>query len=112
MESLIIELNRGSFIHRWFTIKEYHVQAYIRITKRFINGVFQDTLELANVKVDERYRECGNFSRFLTHIEELGSKYDRIIYIESIINPLLRNYICKLDYIEDGFNDNSFFKRV
>lgn len=111
MESLIIELSRGSFMHRWFNIKEYRVHAYIRITKRFINGIFQDTLELANVKVDERYRGCGNFSRFLSHIEELGTQYDRIIYIESIINPILRNYICKLNYTEDEITDNSFYKK-
>jgi hypothetical protein len=63
------------------------------------------------VKVDERYRGRGYFARFLSHIEELGSKYDRIIYIESIINPILRNYVSKLDYIKDGINDNSFFKK-
>lgn len=112
MESLIIELNNGTLLHRRFSIKEYHLHAYIRITKRFINGIFRDTLEIANVKVDEEYRDCGYFSMFLSEIEELGFTYDRIIYIESIINPILKTYICKLDYIEDPRNKNSYYKNI
>lgn len=110
MKSLITELNRGTFLHRWFNIKEYHLTAYIRITKRFINGVFHDSLEIANVKVDEDYRDRGYFSMFLTEIEELAHDYDRVVYIESIINPVLKKYIYKRNYIEDYRNENSFYK--
>lgn len=112
MESLITELDNCNFLHRWFDIEEYHLYAYIRITKRFIDGVFHDTLEIANVKVVEEYRDCGYFSMFLGEIERLGFTYDRIIYIESIINPILKNYISKLDYIEDPRNENSFYKMI
>lgn len=110
MKSLINELDRGACLHRWFNIREYHLDAYIRITKRFINGVFYDTLEIANVKVDEDYRDMGYFSMFLDEIEHLAFEYDRVVYIESIINPVLKDYIRKCKYDEDSRDENSFYK--
>ena len=81
MKSLIAELNLGNGLHRWFDIEEYHLNAYIRITKRYINGIFYDTLEIANVKVDEDYRNNGYFSMFLSEMESIALNFGRTIYI-------------------------------
>lgn len=65
------------------------LNAYLRVTKRYINGEQVNTLEIANVTVDEDMQGRGVFKKFLEIIEHLGKKYDRLVYIESVLNDFL-----------------------
>ncbi len=110
MESLIAELREGITLNRWYSINEYHLNAYIRITKRYFNGIFYNTIEVANIKVDEEYQHKGYFSAFLNELENLANSFNRILYVESVINPILKKYLRKCKYKIDERETSCFYK--
>ena len=75
---------RNSYIY------EEHIEVYVRKSKRFIEGETRDFLDIANVTVEEKYRNQGVFTEFLKR----ASKTGRNIFVESILNPALE-HICE-----------------
>jgi predicted acetyltransferase len=75
------------------------MQIYVRKSKRYINGILIECIDIANVSVDDEMRGQGIFTRFL---ERLINEYDFNIYIESIINPSVERIGTKLGFIRTG----------
>lgn len=95
-------LNKGENSRR--PISDYvgneHLVSYIRVTKRYINGDFHSTLEIANVTVDEDTQHQGVFKNFLKLIEDLADEYGRTVYIESVLNDILIDKLPMYGYVQ------------
>ena len=87
------------------------LMAYVRVTKRYIEGEMVKTLEIANVSVDEDLQGRGIFKKFLQIIETLAKKYERMVYIESVLNDILINKLPSYGYTQlENSNPPSFIK--
>lgn len=91
IDDIINMLDKGRSTKR--PINQYvgddSLNAYLRVTKRYIDGEHANTLEVANVAVDEDVQGKGIFKKFLEIIEHLAKKYNRLVYIESVLNDFL-----------------------
>ena len=96
----------------WLYFPEYYLNIYLRITKRYINGTFHNSIDLATISVDEDCRNQGHFTRFLNHVEQVADKSGRIVYIESIVNKQFKKFLLKSGYSECYLNENSVFKII
>lgn len=70
-------------------VNDDYTEAYIRVTRRYLEGEWVKTLELGNVNVDEAHQRKGHFKALLMLLEELASEYGRIVFIESVLNDML-----------------------
>lgn len=104
LKVLETHLARKNRLNMWFEMADFHLNVYIRITQRVLGGVILNTIDIANIEVDEEFQKCGNFSRFLSKIEELALKYDRTVYVECIQRDFLIEFLKKLGYVEESFN--------
>ena len=112
MDKLITAISENVRSNRWYRIETYHMDAYIRITSRYLHGIFTNTIELANIKVDDEYQNQRHFSNFLYEIEQLAVENGRSIYIESIMNSYLKTYLHRHKYVQDSLDLNSLYKII
>lgn len=70
------------------------VSMYVRAGVRFFPGIGRaKTVEIARIEVPARYRGRGFFKRVIKETEDVGDLTDRIIYVESILNPDLLSHL-------------------
>jgi GNAT superfamily N-acetyltransferase len=50
-------------------------------------------LDIASVEVDEKHRGCGIFKAFLSEFEREAAKMNRGVFVESILNTRLKDYL-------------------
>lgn len=112
MNRLIDAISADVRSNRWYCIEEYHLDAYIRISTKYLSGIFVNTIELANIKVDDEHQQKGYFSDFLRKVEDLAVQYGRIVYVESIMNPHLKAYLSRHKYVSDSHDPNSLYKII
>lgn len=74
------------------------IKVYIRRSNRLINDKIMSCLDLANVEVDENYRGIGIFTKFLDDFEFNAIQMKRVVYVESIPNLRLYNYLLRRGY--------------
>lgn len=87
--------------NEWLWFPDYHVLAYVRKTSRFIYGVgMRNTLDLANIEVEEQERGLGNFRKFMLEFESVASKHGLTVYVESVLNPILSACLLRRGYTE------------
>ena len=92
--------------NEWLSFTEHHVTAYVRKTVRFIYGIgLQNTLDLANVEVEEAWQGIGNFKRFLAYFEAVAYRRGLTVYVESVLNPILSAYLDRLGYAHVSFGN-------
>lgn len=72
--------------------------AYVRVTTRLIQGQMLNTIDIANVSVDLKYQQQGVFKDFLKGVEKLAHRYDRTVYIESVLSLVLVNKLPSYGY--------------
>lgn len=79
----------------WFENEQLKI--YIRYTpKRFINGNYISTIDIASITVNEEYQNKGIFTNLLSNIE---NKFNKIpIYVESILNDDFKQWLIKRGY--------------
>ena len=95
--------NRGSLEERVKNAKKF------RKGEEYGSARWGNSKDIAPYK-DEDYRNNGYFSMFLSEMESIALNFGRTIYIESIINPVLKQYVLRYDYLEDRCSTNSFYK--
>lgn len=93
-------------------VSEGHISIYVRITKRYVNGSYCDTIDIANVVVNEDFHGRGIFKKNLRAVEHLAKKYDRIVYVESVLSELLVDKLPTYGYTSDEEIVPSFHKIV
>lgn len=79
-------------------IRERNISIYVRKSSRYINNNNIPCLDIGSVQVDEKYQKKGIFSAFLYRFEQEATKLNRGVYVESILNPFLVNYLLTKGY--------------
>ena len=80
-------------------IREHQIDVYVRKSKRYINSQMFPFLDIGTVTVDAKHRHRGIFTAFLDRFENEARKLKRGVYIESILNPRLYQFLLKIGYI-------------
>jgi hypothetical protein len=89
--NLDIFLERTDLRNTW--IAEKYIKIYVRRSTRFIDNKPVPCLDIGSVEVDEKYRGCGIFKEFLSRFEREAAKMNRGVFVESILNTRLRDYL-------------------
>lgn len=86
-------------------------QVYLRKGAHLINGKIKETLDLASIEIYPEYQRQGYFKRILAFTEQLAQP-NRIVYVESVLNPDLRAFLERIAYnkYEDFGNCANYFK--
>lgn len=108
----MIERYKGiSGVTEWIHCEKFKI--FVRVTKRLIEKDITETIDISNVVVYDEYQNTGVFKEVLNVIEQLASEHNKVIYVESIQNPILVKYLEKEGFTLDGceFCPNAF-KRV
>ncbi|MBD8088973.1 hypothetical protein IFT48_03190 [Pseudomonas fluorescens] len=74
------------------------IQVYVRMTSRVLGNQWIKTLDLADITVPTNLRGQRLFSQVLKEFERLGAQYNRSVYVESIINPIIREALIRRGY--------------
>ena len=79
-------------------IDELNMKVYVRRSMRMIGDEVYKCLDIGSVEVDEDKTGKGIFTKFLARFEQEAKKIGRVIFIESILNPRLYQYLLKNGY--------------
>lgn len=93
----------------WLYYEEFSV--FIRITKHLLHGDFCETIDISNISVHSEYQKQGVFKQFLADIESLAVEHNKVVYVESILNDHLLNYLVKKDYTITDYESKNAFKK-
>jgi hypothetical protein len=85
-------------IHEWINLNDYKLVLYYRLNKRMINKEIVDSLDLANIQISSKHRNKRYFSKFINDLEQEMSQFHIVIFVESIINPILSSYLQSIGY--------------
>lgn len=91
-------VREGKRQRKWIHIPRYHLNVYFRVTSRYLDGKLVDTLDIATIEVDFRHQCQGNFTRFIAEVETIAAKYNRYVYVESILRGFLFDSLLKRGY--------------
>ena len=88
--------------NRWFTFLDFKV--YLRLSRRALPGERGGArmIDLADVEVSPAERGKGVFSRFLRAAEVEAARLGFGVYVESILNPVLRDALERRGYRIDA----------
>jgi GNAT superfamily N-acetyltransferase len=89
----------SDFRNLW--IRQRYLTAYVRKSKRYINQHLVECFDIGDVGVDERHRRKGVFRRFLKEVEDAAAARGRVVFVESVMNPVLEEYLVKMGYTYD-----------
>ncbi len=96
--------------NRWF--HGPHIGMYLRRTRRVIDDNVVETIDIANVEVDEAHQGKGIFTEYLSVIESLAIWNHLTVYMENILNPKLAEFMFKRGYIRpDKIRDVCVYKK-
>jgi short-subunit dehydrogenase involved in D-alanine esterification of teichoic acids len=95
IEEISILLNNKSFPrNKW--IYTNNVKIYVRKSKRFVENKLYDFIDIATIEIENK--GVGIFTKLL---EEIEKKFPNInIFVESILNDRLYNFLLKKDFKE------------
>lgn len=80
-------------------IYERDIEVYVRRSNRVIDGNLVSCLDIASVEVRENRRGQGLFKAFLHRFEVEAAKMNRRVFVESILEPRLLQFLLKQNYI-------------
>lgn len=103
----------GSSMNAWIQVEDFEI--YVRDTRHLLcRGRIGNTFDIANINLpDSAKRSQGLFKQLLEEIQNLlESEYPRIdaIYIESVINLRLEDYLRRSNFKEVILYPNSFYR--
>lgn len=94
--------------NNYFTVEELHLLAYIRIGRRIRKQEWVNTIDVANVTVEEEERKKGNLTKYLSIIETIAKEWDYHVYAENVLESFLIKFLLKRGYE----CDNNFFSEI
>lgn len=80
-------------------IRERDIDVYVRRSNRIIDGNLVSCLDIASVEVNEKRRGQGTFKAFLNRVEKAAASMNREVFVESILEPRLLQFLLKRNYI-------------
>ena len=81
-------------------VHERDLSVYVRRSMRFIGKEAVKCLDIASVEVNEKRRGCGIFKEFLARFEVEAKNLNRAVFVESILEPRLLQFLFKRGYIK------------
>lgn len=108
LEEIIKRSDNRTFNNSY--INSDKMTAYVRVTTRLIQGEILKTIDIANVSVNVEHQQQGVFKDFLKGVEELAKRYNRTIYIESVLSLVLVNKLPSYGYTSNKEISPSFHK--
>ena len=91
-------LRTGQRHRKWVRIDRYHLDLYFRVTTRYLDGKMVESIDIATVEVDKECQGKGYFTQFINEIELLAIKYNRYVYVETILRGFLFDSLVKRGY--------------
>lgn len=109
-------------------IEALHLNAYIRITRRWKADIQSQvhTIDIGSVEVDEEFRRQGNCTesqdinsnsslgtKFLQALEAVALDLKRQVYVECVNNPILRTLLEANGYTKENLSyqvDSNYWK--
>lgn len=83
------------------------ISAYVRKSKRYINGRPIEFFDLANISIDESHWGQRIFQNI---IKRLIDDYQFNIYIESILNPVVKHVCKKFGFTTHNYSNQYLIK--
>jgi hypothetical protein len=85
-----------------------YTRVYVRRTRHWLNNEWQQTLDIANITVDEEFMGRGIFKNLIAWLE--ARKY--AIYVENVLNEQLRGFLLRngFDALNLESTSPSYFK--
>lgn len=74
------------------------LRAYVRVTRRRIQGVLTPTIDVASVNVEPTCQQQGHFTRWLGGVETLAKASSRAVFVESVLNEHLARFLSLRGY--------------
>lgn len=107
--SLLSEIdNFIKSIQRNSHVSDDMITMYIRKSKRYVNGVMDDFIDIASISIDE---SLWGKKIFTNLIDQLIKIYpDRNFYVESILNPAVETVIKKFGFIKIEGEDINYYR--
>ena len=87
--------------NRWFScpvLEIYIRRSFHSLPSRDGKLVVTNTLDLANVTVNDEYRGKGYFTHLLRNIEKMAAYHQLTLYVENILEPRLASFLEREDY--------------
>jgi len=91
-------------------LEDKKMAVYVRKSKRYLDNVLMNCVDIGSVNIEEKYRGKGTFSSFLKKIEKINPY--KVIYIENILNDNLAKHFKKIKWIEIKGIVSSFYKKM
>lgn len=110
LEELIDQSSNRRFNNSY--INDEKMTAYIRITTRLIQGQMTQTIDIGNVSVNEEHQKQGVFRKFLEGVERLAHRFDKTVYIESVLSQVLIDKLPSYGYTSNQEICPSFYKTM
>jgi len=83
-------------------VEEMGVRAYLRVTRRMIDGGVAETIDLANVAVPVKNRGHGILTAYLEYLESESTRLNRTLFVENVFETRFRNFFLKRGYTQCG----------
>lgn len=89
-------LANDSLRNAW--LDEPDMKVYVRRSVRYLTNTPVPCLDVASIEVNEEHRGNGVFTAFLDRFEQEAKKLNRCVYVESILEPRLYQYLLTRGY--------------
>lgn len=103
-----LSAHRSSF-NEWVKIPRLRLQVYLRRSLRPIEGQIRQTLEVATIQVQERYRRKGFARTFYGEVEAEASKRGLTVFAENSTLPFMQARHQKAGYLPYEFAPDCFY---
>lgn len=84
------------------TIRLGPILLYVRRGQYLVNDAVQHCLVLASIDVDPDQQRRGYFKQLLAHSLALASAHQLHLYVQSIQNPYLRDFLARQQFLIIG----------
>jgi hypothetical protein len=72
-------------------------QLYVRRGVHLLDKM-RDTLDLANMEIEEAYRGLGTFTQFIDSLEEIQLPNVEVIFVENVLQPRFQAFWARRGY--------------
>lgn len=76
-------------------VKVPHGKVYLRKGRRYINGRFRPTFEIATIEFREESRGQGGWKTFIRQVQEHDLRDFDVIFVENVLNPRFEEWFKK-----------------
>ncbi|MBI6882615.1 hypothetical protein [Pseudomonas putida] len=101
LNDFMVENSRGGIARKRFFIGP--IDVYVRVNTRLLGHSSHRTLDLVDITIAEDQQGKGIFRSLLAYLEVAAAQNGRAIFVENIVNPILRSALARRGYsFRDG----------